>query len=709
MEAKTNINKRIICLLIIVSLIGSIFIGYISNAAGDDEVTYKVEQITSSNDINSKNLYQYIIVYEDDAGDNYALGSTLSSSGNYYMSRENYVDVEITNSTIKKNSETNILWNFTKSRASVLENGDYPVISSVVEMYSGRKQLKLSSGGNGGATGIRYSGNGNGFTFEEAGDNTFYIYENNCETSNKYLGFDEGFKKSSEDNATSFKIYKVIKEYNYHSSEYLSSDEIASMEDVKVSKTVSPYENYDDTAIAEVKLKTNGTDYIKVCDIVLILDDSTSVYTEAPEDTSKTRAQIIREDALLFAEEILGINPDNRISVIKFGRNITNEDVVDDIGFSNNINSIEEMIGGDKQEVSYGTDYTAAFKKANEILEKHSDPNHGKVVIFISDGLPNYFNNVSYSVFSDTSDATGEATNWINYITETPLMEAQLMAQTNTAIYTVGSLKDNTQLIQGSDGWYMPAQTTRDILTGIATEKANFYDFDKIETELEEILDKIAKEFCYYPTNANVVDNLTTDVNLLTKTVTGYVPEMIFKRGDVEVEKITFNEDGTEAYTSLNPGVNIMNGNKFEGMYISFDGDSVRWYIGDLYKYEYSLEFPIYLNNTVDLYGEGNNRPTGDYNVSETTQLVYTDVTGEETTKDFEPAELPWKNPTDESSMTDEVDPEEPKPEPQTATNVSTGDNTLTLVGIVMFIASGLALYKRKLLKARKHNKNIIY
>jgi heme-binding NEAT domain protein len=138
----------------------------------------------------------------------------------------------------------------------------------------------------------------------------------------------------------------------------------------------------------------------------------------------------------------------------------------------------------------------------------------------------------------------------------------------------------------------------------------------------------------------------------------------------------------------------------------------MHWNIGDLYKYLYSLEFPIYLNNTVDLYGDGNDRPTGDYSVSDTTSLNYTDVTGDDVEKEFEPAELPWKNPTDASSTSEDNEPEEPKPEKpeeKIATNVSTGDNTFTYVGIGVFIASVLALYKKKLIKAKKYNNTIIY
>ena len=720
MKEKTNFRRRIICLLIIISLIGSIILGYKSNAAGE---TYKVKQVTSASEINSNNLYQYIIVYEDDSGKNYAWASCGSAGGNNMQGRSNVVEVSIDNGVLTPNGDTNILWEFRKSKLSVMESGDHPAISSVEEVYEGRKNIMIcdGSGANstGGLTGMIYVADGNGFTFEAAGNNEFFISEDNCEAADNYLSYTtvDGrsyFAKSTAANAKSFKIYQVVKSYNYHSSEFLSSEETTQMEDVEISKKVSEYETYYDTAIAEVTLTTQGTDYEKVCDVVLILDDSTSVYMAAPDSADKTRAQVIREDAALFAEKILEANSNNRISVVKFGREVTNEEAVDRIGFSNNMDDIEEMIGGDKDYVSYGTDYSVAFRKANEVFEAKSNPNHGKVVIFISDGIPTWFNGTHYTTFENTPDSSGVATNWINYISNTPLAEVELMAQTGTAIYTIGAIEDDTQIDISVDGYYIPAAATRGVLTHVATQEANFYDFDKIETELESILEDIAKDFNYYPKNAVVVDNLTSDINLLTKHVQGYIPQIVYKKGDTVLETITFNEDGTEAYSSFDPDTNIMNNGSFAGRYVSFDGNSMHWNIGDLYKYLYSLEFPIYLNNTVDLYGEGSTRPTGDYTVSDTSSLTYTDVTGDDVEKEFEPTALPWKAPTDSSSTSEDNEPTPEKPDEEKPDNpisqiVNTGDNTLTLVAVVMFVASGLALYKRKLLKARKYNKNIIY
>ncbi len=701
-------NKRVLSLIIILVIVISLFNGYEVKAyeTMNDNLTYKVEQVTEASAINSDNLYKYILITDFEDGAKLALASSLSSSGYYFMSSENYVEVEITGNTLTVPGDSpNILWQFTKSMNSVLEDGDNPVIASVEKVYPGRTQLKLSSGGSGGSTGIRYSGNGNGFHFEEVDDDYFILSENNCETSNCYLGFDRHFCKAKEDGAARIQIYRVIEEYNYSSSKLLTSEETSALDEVKIKKTVSPYEDYDNTAIAEVKLSTNGIEYDKTCDIVLILDDSTSVYTAISSDSDKTRAQVIREDAYIFAERILEINPENRINVIKFGKEITNEDASDYYGFTNDIDEIEEMIGGDKADVTYGTDYSLAFKKANEMMEYYSDSKHGKLVIFLSDGMPTIYNGISATTFMNSGDSEGYATNWVDYVTNTPLQEAELMKATGTTIYTIGSIEDDVSM-NNSDSFIIPAGTTKTVLSNLANGRTNFYDFDKIDTQLDDIFEIIAKDFNYYPTNAVVEDHLTTDINLLTKDVQTYIPEIVFKRDDVEIERITFNSDGTEAYTSLNPGTNILDGNQFEGMYVSFDGNKIKWNIGDLYKYEYTLEFPIYLNKTVNTYGDGNSRPTGEYSVSDSAILTFTDVTGEEKNKEFEPATLSWKNPTDESSITDEQ-PESPTIE--TATNVKTGDNIVLVVGALMLTILAINIYKKKLSKFGRKNKTVIF
>ena len=716
--AKDKILSFIVCVIMIIMFFCNSIV-----FAAENENVFKVEQVTSVEEINSKNLYQYILVHENSAGVNYAFAATLASNSNEMSSRSNWSEVTIENDklTLVDTRYPNIVWNLTKSKASVLEEGDYPVLQSASNINSDTKRNQIELSDDGGYPGIRFSDNGNGFTFVETSDNKFKIYENNCNSALNYLSFNTYFEKSTEANAVEFKVYKILKNYNYTSSKFLTNEEVAALDNVTVSKNVSESVNYKDTAIAEVTLSTNGTNYEKVCDIILMLDDSTSVYNPLPNNTEKTRAQVIREDALLFSKELLNINSQNRVSVIKFGANITNEADVDRIGFSNKIEDIQTMIGGDKTEVSYGTNYTSAFRKANEVFEKHSDSSRGKVVIFISDGMPSLYNGISFEMFENTADSTGIANNWINYLNNTVLGEAELMKETGVAIYTIGSLEDDTSM-NHSEGYIIPAGTTRNILSKIATHDANFYKFDEIATELENILDNLLKDFCYSPTDAVVIDKLTSDIDLLTKNVSEYIPKIVFKKGDTEIETITFNEDGTEAYSSLKPDVNILNGKKFEGEYISFDGNAIKWNIGQLYKYTYKLEFPIYLNKTVNTYGDGTSRETGDYKVSDTTSLTYTSVTNEEIKKDFENTKLPWvssntpnKNQstgsTGQSSTTignaNASAPAQPNQTVNQATVVETGDNVpqnmITIIAIVVILNVWQYKSSKNKVKIRNH------
>mgnify|MGYP003293909874 CR=1 FL=1 len=230
-----------------------------------------------------------------------------------------------------------------ESKKSVAAEGDYPVIQTAAG--TDKQQLKLSS--NAGYTGIGFTTNGNGFIFTKNEDGKFLIKENNCKSSSDHLTFDEYFQKSEEEDAIPFDVYKVIKEYNYSSSKFLTNEEVAAMDNVNVLKNVAGIANYKDTGISEVVLTTSGTSYEKVCDIILMLDDSTSVYDPLLDNSEKTRAEVIRDDALIFSKEILEINENNRISVIKFGSNITNETDVDAIGFSNKITNIKKTRNND--------------------------------------------------------------------------------------------------------------------------------------------------------------------------------------------------------------------------------------------------------------------------------------------------------------------------------------------------------------------------
>ena len=72
-----KIGKRFLIIVLELLIITSTFANYSVFAEG--ETTYKVEQVTNAEDINSKNLFQYILVYERLEG---KVGEVISGTKN---------------------------------------------------------------------------------------------------------------------------------------------------------------------------------------------------------------------------------------------------------------------------------------------------------------------------------------------------------------------------------------------------------------------------------------------------------------------------------------------------------------------------------------------------------------------------------------------------------------------------------------------------
>ena len=171
--AKEKVISLILCIVMIIMFACN------NVVLADFEIQYKVEQITKIEDINSKNLYQYIFVYEDGEGNNHALAATLASNSNEMSSRSNHCSVRIEDNliTVWDEEHSNIVWNLTKSKKSVLESGENPVLQSASDINSDTKRNQIELSDNGGYPGIRFTDNGNGFSFVAVGNNKFKFYE----------------------------------------------------------------------------------------------------------------------------------------------------------------------------------------------------------------------------------------------------------------------------------------------------------------------------------------------------------------------------------------------------------------------------------------------------------------------------------------------------------------------------------------------------
>lgn len=714
-------NEKIIALLLIgIFLISTMYVNISSvNAANDEnnnsdiqlkENEYKLKQITDEKDITSDSGSEYIIVSEEN-GTQYALSSTVKTDSPLYaMGLENAEEIKIENDILTYSGENNIFWTFTKSKNTVAEGDNKPAIESVIPVFEGddevRKQLQFSTTNTQkNPAGMEYTNNGDSFDFIFYDDGTVRIKQNNGNDKYCYIRFltsDKRFLSSKQGNSARVKIYEVIRSYSprgqYMISNIESQPSYPNPGAVSINKTASVDENYKETGIATVKLENVAEPIKKDTDVVLILDDSNSVYEQISDTNATKKVEIIKNTASEFARKIIELNPNNRVAVLKFSNVIIDEEESKELGLTNNIDKLTELINREKTNFDGGTNYTEAFKKANKILETAAPENRDSVVIFISDGAPSIYNRLKYTVYKDTPDGEvgHHADNWVNYFLNNNLKENELMKQAGTKIYTIGS-NTSDKAITSTGAFIVNSEDTRTLLENLSTGKSFFYNWDNMPTELENIYNDIFRDFYFYPNNANITDVLGDDVVLLNKNVKNIIPKIQIKHGDKVVEEITFNENGTEAYSSLKENQNIMTEKEnlnytLNGQYITYDSESktINWNIGELDSDTYSLSYQVYLLNTLALYGDKEDRETGNYKTNKEAYLNYNNHMNEEIKKEFPIPEITWEKieniPEKEDGNKDVQETEDNTKEDSNGEIIKTGDTIVFSVVILIIL-----------------------
>lgn len=656
-------KRKIVSLFLIITLIFTIC--YIPlSLAEENQTTYTVKQITSEDEIKSDSANDYIIVFEDQDGTNYALASRANPDTKYYaMDKNNSEVVNIEGNTIKYSGNDNILWTFTKSTITVSEEDDKPALEASIPVYSGdisnRDQLEfVTTNTSRNPAGIEYTQNSYGFIFHFDDDGTVEMEQDNGNAKYCYLRFlstDKRFLSSKHGNAASLKIYEVIKTYKDKSNFDISS--IPSIPDypnqgaIKIDKIANTSDNYENNGKANVKLSAMAEPINRDLDIVLIIDDSNSV-NQSEAEGEKTRAEVIKQETSRFAEEILKINPNNRIGIVRFAGDVIYKDESDNLGLSNNIDEIKKVISKERDESEGGTNYTAAFEQANRLFEMSSvEENRDSIAVFVSDGGPSIYNRIKYTVYKNTTDGEigHHADNWVNYLINSELKENVLMKESGVKIYTIGA-GNYTKPITSNGSFVINSEDTIEILQNLATEESYFYDWNDIIPELGKIYEKILRDFYIYPKDAVVTDILGDDVVLLTKKIEDENQKIVIKHGEEIIEEITFNEDGTEAYSNLNEEENILTKDENKKMIIETENlkytesdKTFTWKIGELDKQEWSLEYPVYLTRTVNMYNDGTDREEGKYDTNKEAYITYTNHLDEEITQEFPIPGITWK------------------------------------------------------------------
>ncbi len=658
---KTILKKTFCVVLILLIILSTINISKV-NAADTAETSYKIKQITNESEITSSSENEYFIVYEEN-NVNYALASTTKEDTPLFaMGLDNSEEVKIENDTLTYTGDQNILWTFTKSTNSVAEGDDKPVIESVIPVYDGdsavRKQLEFSvTNTQRNPAGIEYTSNGYTFNFHFDNDANVKLEQNNGIAKYSYLRFlssDKRFLSSTPGKAAKVKIYEVVKTYTprgeFQVENIESEPQYPNPGSVNLNKGATVSDKYEENGIASVKLETIAQPIKKDTDVVLILDDSNSVYEKIDENSEDRKVDTIKATASEFANKVLEFNENNRIAVVKFAGEIIDKQETESLGFSNDIEKIKELINKDKTNFDGGTNYTEAFTEANELLEKVASENRDSVVVFISDGAPSIYNRLKYTVYKETTDGEvgHHADNWVNYFLNNELKENKLMKEAGTKIYTIGS-ENSDKAITSTGAFVVNSEDTKQLLQNLSTGKSYFYDWTNMPEELENIYNDIFKDFYIYPKDSKVTDVLGEDVVLLNKNTNELNPKIQIKHGEEIVEEITFNETGTEAYSNLQQDKNIMTVEgdtyKIASNYVSYDSNSktFSWNIGNIDNTGYSLEYSVYLTETVNLYNDGTSRQTGKYNTNKEAYLEYVNHLNENIRKDFPVPQVDWK------------------------------------------------------------------
>lgn len=228
-------------------------------------------------------------------------------------------------------------------------------------------------------------------------------------------------------------------------------------------------------------------------------------------------------------------------------------------------------------------------------------------------------------------------------------------------------MKGGSQIIgvttnsSGAEDW---AEFTSAQCTNLINRLCNKDIFAADSTEeLKAAFEKIGKEVLQAGTNATVRDTIGADYDLQIEPFnyidnpreTGFEPSIEVRKYTVDangnrtgayetIEKVTFNADGTEAYSTLKTG-NIMtpDGKNYtitaeNFTYTSSDKRFV-WKFDTIISDDMAIRFNVYLTGTREKTREG-----GLYDTNSWANLTYTNYLGTDCRLTFEKPALPWQN-----------------------------------------------------------------
>lgn len=431
---------------------------------------------------------------------------------------------------------------------------------------------------------------------------------------------------------------------------------------INLSKKAQPVD--EESGLYELTLTIQGKNYSTTSDVVLVIDNSNSMYYKNGKDdsngygnaTTAPRMKNTIAAAKAFADKLLTENSTTRIALVVYGTNVHwSTDFYDAAHKSNLTQKLGEISRNNNKG---GTNQQAGIHKAQELLASASSIGKLKNIVILSDGEPTYshpfvatatyegcerlnsywcgnygprdgrFTNVgaftpdyndvigegnaftmNYNAYADTTCTKHGTFNRVGYGVYALDGTVTQTSGTNNGVATIweanqaktaGTTIFSVALQAGTEGENTLKSCASDAAKGYFAIGQN----DNVETKLNAAFTAIAGSIAKAATNGSVVDPMSDYVGLDFA-------------GDP-----TYTNDYA-AYANKQYDVYLSQGT------VTRSGNTLNWTVGDISEGQDAvMKYRVTLKDNV--------QPDKTYPTNDTTTFNYTDYQDQETSKDFD-------------------------------------------------------------------------
>lgn len=219
---------------------------------------------------------------------------------------------------------------------------------------------------------------------------------------------------------------------------------------------------------------------------------------------------------------------------------------------------------------------------------------------------------------------------------------------------TVASMENVLQKIATDNSYYIKADSASDLNNAFNQIATNIKKAGYGATFTDVMGEAYDLKITSFETNNKTVINPTITVSTyqlykkseVGTTVNGVtVTEAMVgtRKSDTPAvqETVTFNDGGTEAYSSSNPGVNILTDNKINAKFFTYDRttETFSWNVGDITEDEQVLSYYVYLTGSME-----GTRAAGSYPTNKSAVLTYKNWLDHDAQKGTVSPVMPWES-----------------------------------------------------------------